>query len=69
MWRDGEVKDEDLHAELGEILCGRKPGRENDEEIIYFNAVGAGIMDIALATRCFKAAKAQGLGTPLQFWE
>lgn len=69
MWRDGEVKDEDLHAELGEILCGRKPGRENDEEIIYFNAVGAGIMDIALATRCYKAARERGLGTPLKFWE
>ncbi|MBO4410671.1 MAG: hypothetical protein J5794_00555 [Lachnospiraceae bacterium] len=69
MWRDGLVKDEDLHAELGEILAGKKPGRENDEEIIYFNAVGAGIMDIALATRCFKEAKKRGLGTKLAFWE
>ena len=69
MWRDGLVKDEDLHAELGEILAGRKPGRENDEEIIYFNAVGAGIMDIALATRCYKAAKAAGKGIELPFWE
>ena len=59
MWRDGEVKDEDLHAELGEILSGKKTGRENDEEIIYFNAVGAGIMDIALATRCYQKALKQ----------
>jgi ornithine cyclodeaminase len=69
MWRDGEVRDEDLHAELGEILIGKKCGRENDDEIIYFNAVGAGIMDIALATRCYKKAMAEGLGTPLKFWE
>ena len=69
MWRDGEVRDEDLHAELGEILIGKKCGRENDDEIIYFNAVGAGIMDIALATRCYKKALAEGLGTPLKFWE
>ena len=69
MWRDGEIKDEDLHAELGEILSGRKPGRENDEEIIYFNAVGAGIMDIAVATRCYQEALKRGLGTTLKFWE
>ncbi len=68
MWRDGLFRDEDLHAEIGEILAGRKPGRESDEEIIYFNAVGAGIMDIALATRCYKAAKQSGKGIELPFW-
>ena len=69
MWRDGLFRDEDLHAELGEILDGKKPGREDDDEIIYFNAVGAGIMDIAVATRCYRAAKAAGKGTVLPFWE
>ena len=37
MWKDGLIKDEDIHAQLGQILCGDKSGRENDEEIIYFN--------------------------------
>ena len=69
MWRDGLFRDDELHAELGEILCGDKPGRENDDEIIYFNAVGAGIMDIAVATRCYRAAKKAGLGIELPFWE
>ncbi len=69
MWRDGLVADQDLHAELGDILCGKKPGRETDDEIIYFNAVGAGIMDIAVATRCYKAARATGKGIELPFWE
>ena len=68
MWRDGLFKDEELHAEIGDILCGRKPGRENDDEIIYFNAVGAGIMDIAVATRCYRAAREAGLGMELPFW-
>ena len=53
MWKDGLVKDSDIHAELGEILCDKKPGRENDDEIIYFNAVGAGILDIAVVSRCY----------------
>ena len=69
MWRDGLFRDEQLHAELGQILCGAKPGRENDDEIIYFNAVGAGIMDIAVATRCYRAAQQAGLGIELPFWE
>ena len=69
MWRDGLFRDEELHAEIGEILVGEKPGRESDEEIIYFNAVGAGIMDIAMATRCYRAAQAAGLGIALPFWE
>lgn len=69
MWRDGLFKDEDIHAELGEILLGKKAPRENDDEIIYFNAVGAGIMDIAVAARCYRNAKTDGKGVTLPYWE
>ncbi len=69
MWRDGLVKDSDIHAELGEILIGRKSARENDDEIIYFNAVGAGIMDIAITTRCYCDALKNGKGITLPYWE
>ena len=69
MWKDGLFKDVDLYAEIGEIVSGEKPGRENDDEIIYFNAVGAGIMDIAVAARCYNNAKNTGEGIVLPFWE
>lgn len=69
MWRDGLIKDQDIHAELGEILNGSKCARENDDEIIYFNAVGAGILDIAVTTRCYKSAVATGKGIKLPYWE
>ncbi len=69
MWKDGKFKDEDVHAELGEILCGEKPARENEDEIIYFNAVGAGILDIAVAARCYNNAKKEGIGISVPFWE
>ena len=69
MWKDGLFKDEELYAEIGEIVNKTKSGRENDDEIIYFNAVGAGIMDIAVATRCYKNAQKQNKGTKLAFWE
>lgn len=69
MWKNGLFKDEDLYAEIGEIVKGSKSGRENIDEIIYFNAVGAGIMDIAVTTRCYKEAKSTKKGMLLPFWE
>ena len=68
MAHEGEIKDEDIHAQLGEILCGKKCGRENDEEIIYVNAVGTGILDLAVTTRCYKKALEEGIGTKLKYW-
>ena len=69
MCRDGLFKDEELHAEIGEIVTGIKPGRESEDEIIYFNAVGAGIMDIAVAVRCYKNALKEGKGISVPYWE
>lgn len=69
MWRDGLFKDEQLHAQLGQILAGEKSPRESDDEIIYFNAVGAGILDIAVAARCYKKACAENIGITVPFWE
>jgi len=69
MWRDGLFSDSQLHAQLGQILTSKKPGRENDDEIIYFNAVGAGILDIAVTIRCYKKATQTGAGIKLPYWE
>ncbi|MCQ2437324.1 MAG: ornithine cyclodeaminase family protein [Clostridia bacterium] len=65
---EGTFRDEDLYAEIGEIVDGKKVGRENDEETIYFNAVGTGILDLAVAARCYHNAKAQNKGTKVPFW-
>ena len=56
MWKDGLIKDEDIYAQLGQILDGQKSGRDNDDQIIYFNAVGTGILDLAVTTRCYRKA-------------
>lgn len=69
MFHDGLVTDSDITAHLGQIINGKKPGRESDEEIIYFNAVGMGIEDIAIVTRAYKKAVAQGIGTKVAYWE
>lgn len=69
MWKDGLFRDEELHGELSDILLGKKAPREHEDEIIYFNAVGAGILDIAVATRCYREALAKGEGISVPFWE
>ncbi len=69
MWKDGLFSDEELHAEIGDIVRGLKAPRENDDEIIYFNAVGAGIMDIAVASRCYRNAIKENKGIVLPYWE
>ena len=66
---EGIIKVEDIHGEIGEIILGKKPGRENDEEITIFDTVGMAIQDIAMASMLYKNALEQGLGTKYAFFE
>jgi ornithine cyclodeaminase/alanine dehydrogenase-like protein (mu-crystallin family) len=57
------------HTELGEIITGQKPGRENDmERIIDFN-YGLAIEDVAMAGEIYTRAKAKRLGQILPLME
>lgn len=59
----------ELYAQLGEVVVGKKPGREKpDERIIDFN-VGIAIHDVAMASTVLKMAKEKGSGTILPFME
>lgn len=69
MYHDGLISDDEIYAQIGEIINGGKPGREEDDEIIYFNAVGMGIEDLAVVTRAYKKAKELGLGQVVNYWE
>ena len=63
------IGDSDIYANIVELLDGSKPGRENENEFIYFNAVGTGILDLAVTTRCYRKALELGKGTKLAYWE
>jgi alanine dehydrogenase len=43
----------DVHAELGEIVAGSKPGRASDEEITVFDSTGTGLQDVAAAIAAY----------------
>ena len=62
-YKDGVITDANIHGNLIDILSGDKPGRENDQEFIYFNAVGLAYTDVSLANAMFEKAKAAGKGT------
>jgi ornithine cyclodeaminase/mu-crystallin family protein/3-keto-disaccharide hydrolase len=52
----GVMSAADVHAELGEIIAGRKPGRERPDEIIIFDSTGTGLQDVAAAVAVYRRA-------------
>jgi ornithine cyclodeaminase len=47
-------------ADLAEVVCGRKPGRQRADEITIYKAVGVGLQDIALAGLAYERIAAAG---------
>jgi ornithine cyclodeaminase/alanine dehydrogenase-like protein (mu-crystallin family) len=63
----GKLTEKTLHGELGEIVAGRKPGRERDDETILFWHRGLSISDIALGHALLEKARQLGVGQQLRF--
>ncbi|HZZ94937.1 MAG TPA: ornithine cyclodeaminase family protein [Usitatibacter sp.] len=61
------LSERNLHAELGQIVAGLKPGRERDDETILFWHRGLSTSDIALGHALLEKAKRQSIGQTLQF--
>ena len=63
----GLLTRESLYAELGEIVAGRKPGRERPDERILFWHRGLASCDLALADLLLRRADEAGVGTTLLY--
>jgi alanine dehydrogenase len=61
------ITQENLHAELGEVVAGKKPGRENEEETILFWHRGLSLSDIALGKAMLVKAEERKVGQSLRF--
>ena len=59
---EGTLSKDQFTGDIGEYLLGRIPGRESDEEIIVFENVGIGALDLMTASRIFEKAVAAGVG-------
>ncbi len=69
MYHAGSLTDADIHANLLDIVTGTKPGRQSDDERIYFNAVGLAYVDVGIAHAMFRRAVDAGLGQELVIQE
>ncbi len=65
--KQGLMTKADAHAELGEVIAGRKPGRENSEEVIVFDSTGTALQDVAAAAMVYEKALAADRGVVLDF--
>lgn len=65
--RAGLLTEQTLHAELGEIVAGRRPGREEAGERIVFWHRGLATTDIAVAHVAAERARALGVGTTFRY--
>jgi ornithine cyclodeaminase/alanine dehydrogenase len=63
----GIIKESDVHAEIGEVLAGKKKGRERDDEITLFDATGLAAQDIAAANVVYNLAKKRKIGKTVKF--
>lgn len=60
---DGLMRREDVHAELGDIVSGRRPGRSSAAEVIIFDSTGTALEDVAAASLVYERALEAGAGS------
>jgi ornithine cyclodeaminase len=63
----GRLSEETLHAELGQVVAGLKPGRESEDETILLWHRGLSLSDIALGHALLSKARSTGIGQRLRF--
>jgi ornithine cyclodeaminase/alanine dehydrogenase-like protein (mu-crystallin family) len=61
----GVITRDDVYADLGEIIAGRKPARTSGEEIIIFDSTGTALQDVAAAVLVYERALRVGVGVRL----
>lgn len=59
------VTSRDIYGDICEILSGQKLGRQNDDEIITWNPVGMGGVDVAVAARVYQRAVEANIGVQI----
>ena len=63
----GLIDASNIHAELGEIVLGRKSGRQSEDEITFFKSVGNAVQDAVAAQAALRNANAMKLGIEVEF--
>ena len=64
---EGQFSREQVAGEVGELVLGRKSGRESDDEITVFKSCGVAFQDAVTAGLAIERARAAGVGTEFDF--
>jgi len=59
---EGAMTRDHVHAELGELVSGTRPGRTDRDQITLYKSVGVAVQDAAAAALVLDAARAAGMG-------
>jgi ornithine cyclodeaminase len=62
----GLISADHIHAEIGELVDGSKPGRSSPEQITLYKSVGVAVQDGAAAALVLRAARARGVGRDVE---
>ncbi|NLC02661.1 MAG: ornithine cyclodeaminase family protein [Tissierellia bacterium] len=65
--RENKFAESHITGELGELVMGKTPSRENRDEITIFKTVGSGVLDVVTAKRIYDKAIAEGIGEVIKF--
>jgi len=65
---EGKISAEDM-IDIADIITGKHPGRENEDEIIVYSIGGMPVEDIAWGGTVYNNAVRQGIGIKLPLWE
>lgn len=68
MIQAGQLRDEHIYGEIGQVVAGLKPGRESPEERILFWHKGFAISDIMLGHLAYQKAVEKGIGARLSYY-
>ncbi len=59
----GEISEDHIVGELGDVVAGKIPGRVSDEDITLFKSEGLAIQDVSVAAKVYELAAERGVGT------
>ncbi|UCC79884.1 MAG: ornithine cyclodeaminase family protein [Candidatus Zixiibacteriota bacterium] len=63
---EGTIDKSHMYAELGEVVTGKKPARQNDSDITLFKSNGLAIQDVAAAKLVYDKALEAGIGAQVE---
>ena len=64
--RDGVFGEDHVHAEIGELVAGTRPGRTDPGQITVYKSVGVAAQDAAAAALVLETARERGLGADVE---